>query len=157
MIGHVEEGQQLILRNILSFRKKLNQQSLIDISKEIDEILVKNGARKDGSVVTVTHNVTIENGQQFIDIEMMIPLNKKIDVPNEFVFLPEFSLKDALKIRIVGSPQQMQGAVGILKEYIQNKNLKPNTPLYVVTVKEAKIQIDIDDMITDFYTGVENC
>lgn len=157
MIGSVEEGQQLLLRNVLSFRKNLDQQSLIEISKEIDEIIAKNEARKDGSVVTVTHNVTVENGQQFIDIEMMIPLNKKIDVPNEFAFLPEFSLKDALKIRIVGSPQQMQDAVGILKEYIQNKNLKPNTPLYVVTVKEAKTQLDIEDMITDLYTGVEDC
>lgn len=155
MIGSVEEGQQLILKNILSFRKKLNQQSLIDISKEIDDIVEKNDAKKDGSVVTVTHNVTVENGQQLIDIEMMIPLNKEIVVPNGFVFLKEFLLNDAFKIRIIGSPQQMQDAVQILAEYIQNKNLKPNTPLYVVTVKEAKTQLDIEDMITDLYTGVE--
>ena len=157
MIGSVEEGQQLLLRNVLSFRKNLDQQSLIEISKIIDEIIAKNEARKDGSVVTVTHNVTVENGQQFIDIELMLPLDKEIVVPNEFVFLPEFSLRDAFKIRIVGSPQQMQDAVGILKEYIQNKNLKPSTPLYVVTVKEAKTLLDIEDMITDLYTGVEDC
>ena len=157
MIGSVEEGQQLLLRNILSFRKNLDQQSLVEISREIDEMLAKNEARKDGNVVTITHNVTVENGQQFIDIEMMIPLDKEIVVPSGFVFLPEFLLNDAFKIRIIGSPQQMQDAVQILAEHIQNKNLKPDTPLYVVTVKEAKTQMDIDDMITDLYTGVETC
>jgi len=157
MIGSVEEGQQLLLRNVLSFRKNLDQQSLVEISKEIDEIIAKNDARKDGNVVTITHNVTVENGQQFIDIEMMIPLDKGIVAPSGFVFLPEFLLNDAFTIRIIGSPQQMQDAVRILAEYIQNKNLKPNTPLYVVTVKEAKTQLNIEDMITDLYTGVETC
>lgn len=154
MIGSVEEGKQLLLRNVLSFRKNLDQQSLIEISKEIDEIIAKNEARKDGSVVTVTHNVTVENGQQFIDIEMMVPLDKEIVVPKGFVFLPKFLLNDAFKIRIVGSPQQMQDAVRILAEYIQNKNLKPNTPLYVVTVKEAKKQSELENMETDIYVGI---
>lgn len=155
MIGNVEEKQSLVLQNVIFFRKKLDQQASINISKEIDEILAKNNAKKNGSTITITHNVMVENGQQVIDLEMMIPLDKEISAPNGFEFLPEFVLNDAFKVRIEGNPQQMQSAVETLAEYIKSKNLQPNTPLYVVTVKEAKTQLDIDSMIIDLYTGVE--
>lgn len=155
MIGNVEENQNLVLQNVLKFRKKLDQQALIYISKEIDEILAKNNAKKKGNATTVTHNITVENEQQVIDLEMMIPLDKEIVVPNGFEFLPEFLLNDAFKIRIEGTPQQMQDAVKILARYIDERKMKPNTPLYVVTVKEAKTPCDIEGMIADLYSGVE--
>lgn len=156
MIGNVEERQSLILHNVLVFRGKLDQQAATNISKEIDEILAKNNVKKEGSTVTVTHNILVEKGQQVIDLEMMIPLDKKITAPDGFHFLPEFVLLDAIKVRITGNPEQMQGAIQILGEYIKNKNLQPNTPLYVVTVKEAKTPIDINSMIMDLYTGVKS-
>lgn len=154
MIRNVEERQSLILYNVLTFRGKINQQEIADISKEIDEILAQNSAKKEGSTVTVTHNVSVEKGEQVIDFEMMIPLNKEIIVPENFNFLPSFVLNDAIKVRIEGNPQQMQSAVQILVEYLKSNNLQPDTPLYVVTVREAKTALDIDDMITDLYTGI---
>lgn len=155
MIGNVEEKQSLVLQNVLCFRRKLDQQASMNITKEIDEILAKNNAKKNGSTVTITHNITVENGQQVIDLEMMIPLDKKISVLNGVNFLPEFVLNDAFKIRIEGNPQQMQGAVQTLAEYIKSKGLQANTPLYVVTIKDAKTPLEVDSMITELYTGVE--
>ena len=155
MISNIEENQSLVLQNVISFRKKLDQQTSTEVSKEIDEILANNNAKKNGCTVTITHNSIIKNGQQIIDLEMMIPLDKEISAPVGFEFLSEFVLKDAFKVRIEGNPQQMQSAVESLAKYIKNKKLQPNTPLYVVTVKEAKTQFDIDSMVTDIYTGVE--
>ncbi len=156
MIGNIEENQSLILNNVLTFRGKLNQQESISISKEIDDILEKNNAKKVGGTVTVTHNISVENGVQIIDLEIMLPLDKEITVSEPFTFMPEFALNDALRIRIEGNPQQMQTAIQTLAEYIESKNLQPNTPLYAVTIKEAKTAFDVEDMITDLYTGIES-
>lgn len=155
MIGEIEQNQTLLLKNVLCIRRKLDQQTAINISNEIDGILAQNKTKKNGSVITITHDITVENGQQIIDLEMMTPLDKEITAPNGFTFLSEFILENAFKLRIEGNPQQMQNAVRILAEHIKNKNLKPITPLYVVTVQEAKMQFDIENMVTDIYIGVE--
>ena len=156
MIENVEENQRLEIKNVLNFRRKLNNQGLMNISKEIDKILIDNNARKNNGVITVTHNIAVENGKQVIDIEMFIPLDKEITAPSGYRFLPSFLLNDAYKLRIEGNPQQMQEAIQKFAEYIRNKNLKPSTPLYVVTVKESTGPLDVDDMITDLYSGVES-
>lgn len=155
MIGEIEKNQSLFLKNVLQVRKKVAQNNSFLISNEIDNFIEKNGAKKDGNTITITHNVTIENGEQVFDLEMMIPLNKKIEPFQEYNFLPEFSLNNALKVRIEGNPQQMQSAVQRMSEYVKNENLNVTTPLYVVTIKEAKTNADIDDMITELYIGVK--
>lgn len=155
MISEIKSNQSLFLKNVLHIRKQVSQNNSFLISNEIDNFIEKNGVKKDGNTVTVTHNVIVENGEQVFDLEMMIPLDKKIESFNEFNFLSEFSLTNALKVRIEGNPQQMQSAVQIMSEYVKNKNLKVTTPLYVVTMKESKINDYIDDMITELYIGVE--
>ena len=146
MISEIEKNQSLFFKNVLQVRKKVAQNNSFLISNEIDNFIEKNGAKKDGNTITITHNVTIENGEQVFDLEMMIPLNKEIEPFQEYNFLPEFLLNNALKVRIEGNPQQMQSAVQRMSEYVKNENLNVTTPLYVVTIKEAKTNADIDDM-----------
>ena len=155
MISEIEKNQSLFFKNVLQVRKKVAQNNSFLISNEIDNFIEKNGAKKDGNTITITHNVTIENGEQVFDLEMMIPLNKEIEPFQEYNFLPEFLLNNALKVRIEGNPQQMQSAVQRMSEYVKNENLNVTTPLYVVTIKEAKTNADIDDMITELYIGVK--
>lgn len=147
-------NQDLKMKNVLTLRRKMDQQTSVSVSKEIDEIVERSKAKKNGCTVTVTHNITVENGQQVLDLEIMIPLDKEIAVPAGFEFKNEFSINNALMVRINGNPNQMQGALKELSEYIKEKNLKPNTPLYVVTVKEAKIPAEVNDMVTEIYIGV---
>ena len=59
MIGTVEENQRLEIKNVLNFRRKLNNQDLMNISKEIDKILLNNNAKKNNGVMTVTHNISL--------------------------------------------------------------------------------------------------
>ena len=155
MISEIEKNQSLFLKNVLQIRKKIAPNNSFLISNEIDNFIEKNGAKKDGNTITITHNVTIENGEQVLDLEMMIPLNKEIEPFQEYNFLSEFSLNNALKVRIEGNPQQMQNAVQRMSEYVKNENLNVTTPLYVVTIKESKTNADIDYMITELYIGVK--
>lgn len=149
-------NQDFKIINVLTFRKKINQQTAMCITQQIDSILLQNGAQKTGNTVSITHGISVENGQQIIDLEMMIPLDRKINAPDGFDFMPEFSLTNALQMRIEGNPQQLQTAIQKFAEYIRNKNFKPSTPLYVVAVKESTGPLDVDDMITDLYSGVES-
>ena len=98
----------------------------------------------------------MRDGQPVMDLDMFIPLDKEITAPNGYRFLPSFVLNDAYKLRIEGNPQQMQEAIQKFAEYIRNKNPKPSKPLYVVTVKESTGPLDVDNIITDLYSGVES-
>ncbi len=155
MIGKIETNQRLYLSNVLSFRGKCSQRELREITNKIEKILLENDAKKNGSTVSVTHNILMENGVEVMDFEIMIPLNKEISVPSGFRFISKFFLDNALKIQITGNPSQAQDAVKALGDYIKQNNIQSATPIYVVAVKEAKTAIDIDNMITELYTGVE--
>ena len=42
-----------------------------------------------------------------------------------------------------------------LKEYMDDNDLTPLSPAYIATVKEAKTQAEINDMIIDIYVAVK--
>lgn len=155
MIGKIETNQRLYLSNVLSFRGRCSRKELQEITGKIESILLENNAKKNGSTVSVTHNILMENGVEVMDFEIMIPLNKEVSVPSGFRFFSKFILDNALKIQITGNPSQAQDAVKAFGDYIKQNNIQSTTPIYVVAVKEAKTVSDIDNMITELYTGVE--
>lgn len=155
MIKSIEENQSLEIKNVLHFREKLNPQTSATITKQMDDLMRKYNASKSGSVITVTYAVTIENGQQTMDIEMFVPLDKEIEVQNPFDFIPVFHLSNALKVQITGNPQQLETAIKTLSEYIKTNQLTPITSAYVVTIKEARTQQELDEMITEVWVGVK--
>jgi len=152
---NILENQHLIMKNVLSYRGKVTQTESMLVSKKIDDILKENNATKNGSVVTVTHSIEMQDGQPVFDFEMKIPLDKPITVSDEFEFIPEFALENALKARVIGSPQVLEGMMKELKEYMDDNDLTPLSPAYIATVKEAKTQAEINDMIIDIYVAVK--
>lgn len=148
------ENQTLYMKNVLSYRGKVTQMESMQISKQIDDIIRANNATKDGAVVTVTHSIKMNDGQPVMDLEMKIPLDKPVVVTDNFEFIPEFVLENTLKARHIGNPQLLEGKMNELKEYMDSHNLTPMSPAYIATVKEAKTQAEIDDMIIDVYVVV---
>lgn len=150
---NITEGNTFEMTNVLSYRGKNTQQEISVVMNEIQELIKNNGAEKAGPAVSATFAVT---DNSIMDIEVMVPIDRMITVPEKFKMKSHFRLTNAVKVRHEGSPAGLPNSCAELMKYISNSNLTPITAAYNVTVKEALNQLDIGNMIVDIYVGVSD-
>ena len=150
----VSEHQTLEMYNVLSYRGKMTQQELAIKSQEIEKILADMGAKKNGPVVSATYAVEQGATEAVMDVEILSPLDKEVVVPEGFTWKKHFLLTNALMVRHVGNPMRLSDAINELNNYIVVNGLVPITNGYNVTIKEAKTQQELDEMIIEIYVGI---
>ena len=150
----IQQNKQLRMENVLSLRRKMTQIEMQQEMSSIGGFLKKQGVSKSGPVVTATFQVEEQNGQQIMDIEILVPLDQPIEPSKAYTFKPIFNLVNALYIRHEGSPVYFQDTVNQLNEYINKNNLQVITATYSVMIKEAANEKELNDMIIDLYVGI---
>lgn len=150
----VLEHMTFEMHNVLSYRGKMTQQELMEKSREMEEIIHKSGAEKDGGAVTTTFSVEQGPNGSVLDMEMLIPLNQEIPVPQGYVWKPDFFLTNALMLKHVGNPAGLQERIQELNQFILEHGLVPISTGYNVTVREAKTPLELDSMEVDIYVSV---
>jgi len=148
----VLENQTLEMENVVSFRAKMNKNDLAFRAKEIDRLLENNDAHKNGPSVTATFSVEQSAYGPLMDIELLVPIDKKIDVPDGYKFKERFYLTNALKIKHVGDLSKMQNTARELNEFISSNKLVPISTGYNVTLNEPKSPIETAEV--DIYISV---
>jgi len=151
----IEQGKELKFDNVLSLRKKMSQNDMNNEMKKINKLLLDNGLKRNGPVITATFGLEKNNdGHVCIDVEILIPLDKEISVLEPYVFKKLFHLKNAVYSRHEGNPQQLQNTLDEMVKYIQKENLQQITPAYNVTIQEPKAGEGMDKFVIDAYIGV---
>lgn len=153
----IEQNQQLIMENVLSFRGKVTQQQIQVEMIKIGEMMQKLGVKQGGPITTATYSVEEDEFGQVMDIEILVPLDRKVELPLEYTFKPIIKLVNALCARHIGDPGLLSNTVNELNNYIIKNNKQVITATYNVTVKDAMRQEEIDDMIIDVYVGCNPC
>ena len=150
----IKQNCEYIMENVLSIRKKMTQQeiqqTLIDMGNTINAL----GAKKNGPLVTTTLGVEQTAEGPVLDMEILLPLDKEVDVPPPYIFKKLFHLKYAVYARHEGNPQLLQNTLNEMMKYIQENKLTQITSVYSVNIKELKPGDHLDDMVTDLYIGV---
>lgn len=150
----ITENVSLEMTNVLTYRGKVTQQQMTVIAKEMNDIITANKAKKIMSGVSATYEIINPGTDVVMDVEIMYPLDKHINVAAPYKIKPIFRLKNAVKIRHEGNPALLQEAGNKLMNYISDKGLMPITVGYNVTVQEPTSPMDIDNLIVDLYIGV---
>lgn len=155
-MNEIIENASLEMENVLSFRGKVTQQQMIQITKEMQNIIDSNNAHKTLSGVSATFAIDTASSVPMMEVEIMYPLDKPITVSAPYVFKPVFRLRNAVKIRHSGNPPLMQNTANELMAFIKEKGLMPVTVGYNVTVQEPSSPTDVDSLIVDMYVGVND-
>ena len=155
-MNEITENVALEMTNVLSYRNKSTQKQLVMVSKEIEELLKNNNAKKVGANVSVTFAIDTTGLEPMLDVEILIPIDKTISVSAPYTIKPVFRLRNAVKIRHKGNPALLQNTANELMEYIKNKGLIPITAGYNVTIQEISSPTDVDSLIVDIYVGVSD-
>lgn len=148
------EKQVLEMKNVLSYRGEMTQQDVMMKSRELEEIIEKEGAVKTGAPVSTTYMIKDTERGQLLDMEILIPLDKAIAVPKGFSIKEHFLLVNAIKICHKGNPALLQNTVNELNQYMAEHQLIPITSGYNVTVKDARDPSELDQVEVDIYVGI---
>lgn len=153
----IRENQEFIMENLLSFRGKVTQQQMQEEMTKIGQLMQRLGVKKDGPITTGTYSVEENALGQVMDIEILVPLDRKVELPSGYTLKPIIKLVNALCARHVGHPGLLSNTIDKLNKYIVNNNKQVITPTYNVTIKDAMSEQEINDMIIDVYVGCNPC
>lgn len=153
----IKENQELILENVLSYRGKVTQQQMQEEMIKIGKVLQELGVKRNGSVITANYAVEETNRGQITDIEILVPLEKKCELPVGYRLKPMIKIVNALSARHEGYPDAIHKTVKELNEYILYNNKQVITATYNVIVKDAINKDELNKMIIDIYVGCNPC
>jgi effector-binding domain-containing protein len=151
------ENQELKLNNLISLRKKITQQEMPVEMQKLSKFITEKGAQKSGPMITATFAMEQNNFGQFLDIEILVPLDKEIEATGEYTFKKQFLLTNALKATHTGNPALLQNTYNLINSYIIANKLQPITASYNVTVKDVIDPSKIDELVIDIYVGLNPC
>lgn len=150
----IETAKELKMSHVFSVSKKLTMAQFQREIQTIGQFFHANGIQKKGPVVTVTHGIEHVDGEQIMNMEILVPMDGSFDLPSPYVFKPHFHLVNALYVRHQGHPSKLQEAYEKLGNYISENKLQPITPAYAVTVEEPQSMDHANDAVIDLYVGI---
>lgn len=141
-------GQTLELENLMSFRGKITQTELEVVGKDLETKITLAGAKRVGNPVTATFEVD----GNLLDIEILLPIDKKIPNIEKYSYKEKLRITNALVAKHKGNPMGLQETCIQLNQYIMEQKLVPITVGYNVTKKIDPI--NVEDSEVDIYVGI---
>jgi len=144
----IREKETLVIENLFSFRGKVKQAELDAISQDLEKQIKLSGAERIGYPITATYGIE----GNLIDVEILIPINKKISSMGQYVYKEKLLITNALVARHVGNPIGLQQTCNELNQYIAENGLVPITVGYNVTRKIDAVNVENTEI--DIYVGI---
>lgn len=137
-----EKKNEYYFKNLVRYRNWIEQESLNDLYLELNRIILGNGAKKAGPLISCTHVVKKIGESIKLDFEVMVPIDNKIPLPFGFCFCEEFILKNVIDIHIITEARLFNEEAEKVGRYIKDNNILPKTATYSVLVSEDNEEIN---------------
>ena len=149
----IKTGEELHLRNLLSFRKKLTQDEMKFENTLLANFIKTEGLQVVGPRISTTHNR--DNATGVIDFELLIPVDKAFNSTDKYKYIEDFKLSNCLKVCHIGNPAEFQKNILNLQMYIKQNNLTPISSIYTVSIKEARTTEEMNNFETESYIRIK--
>ncbi|MDO5518382.1 MAG: AraC family transcriptional regulator [Clostridium sp.] len=124
---------------------------------KIGQLMQRLGVTCSGPITTATYGIKEGAMEQVMDIELLVPLDRQVELPSGYTFKPLIKLVNAICARHMGHPGLIGETINELNDYIIKHDKQVITATYNVTTKEAESEAEINDMIIDIYVGCNPC
>lgn len=143
MDNEIVKNQLIEFKNLLHYKGKISTNQNVEIQKNLLDILKVNEAKNPtNTTINITHKVELIDGNQVLDMELFIPLDKPISNFNNhdgFDFIHELSIENVLKLDFKGNQQDLQFSIQRLVNYVNDNKFSPKTPLYTATLIDQEV------------------
>lgn len=149
----IETNKRIRFENLASFRKKMKQSEIqLEVAKFV-QFLKQSEAKKNGPMISATFGAEIIDGEQILDMEFLVPLDRKIVLHPEYRFKLILHLVHAIYTRYIGNPLHIDRTYNDLINYMQQNQLQQITVAYNVNVNDERVG-QSEEPIIDIYIGV---
>lgn len=148
------ENQRLEIPNVISFRAKMSINDFNNRVIEFQNYIRDNNLQETGYRFSSVYSLEGE----YIDMEVFVSVDRKINVPDIYNFNENFVLENALKYKVIGNPNNNQEKFNELKKYIDENGFIQKSPVYTVTITDlTKIRTiqELENVEVDIYVEVE--
>ena len=145
---NILENQMLEVENLVSYKGKVTRIQLDQIGKDMDKCINEVGAKRIGYPITATYGVE----GNVMDMEILIPIDRKIEINEKYIYKDRLRISNALVARHTGNPVMLQDSCNELNEYIVKNKYEPITVGYHITVNIDTV--DLDNSVIDVYVGL---
>ena len=146
----IQTGQQLNIRKLISFRKKVTAVELQGQVENLQFYTKSQGAKKIGGVISATYAVDGD----IMDVEVYIPVDKEVISTDEFSYKPQLFLHNCVTITHAGSPHSLNISMQALNEYIMQQKLTPMSVGFVEIRSELANPNDLENFEARVYISV---
>lgn len=153
-MAQIEESKSFKAENLLSLRKKITQSQANEEMNKIAAFLESKGIKQSGPVITATFAVDKESDEPLIDMEILVPLDMKTDLPQEYRFKEIIHIVNAVHATHRGSPDTLYNTYNDLFTYMKDNNLQQITAVYNAYIKGHSSIDTPDNLMIDVYIGV---
>lgn len=150
-MNRILSNETLEMENVISYRSVITQQGLTEVMNNIGKFVQSKNLKLNGCITTTTYAI---NSDGTMDVEVLVPVDREVDVPDGYIFKKKILLTNAIKLRHEGNPNVLQSSVDKLTDYISENRLTPITSMYNVTIKRAKSTEELENIIIDLYIGI---
>lgn len=129
------EQQYLELENVLSYRTRVDINRLNGILSYVEKNADALGLTVTGNILfTVTEKIS-EHNKCIVGIEILIPVNKKFESCEQYIYKPVFKLVNAVSVRHCGMYSDIEMISSLLEGFLKESNLKPISNIYYMAVR----------------------
>lgn len=149
----IENEKSIRFENLMSLRKKMDSNQVNSEIIKIAKFLDSNGINKNGPMITATFGEEVVDGKHIVDMEILVPIDRKVSLPKPYVFKELFHLVHAVYARNVGDIKNLEKMYYDLQKYIEDNLLQRITAVYLVHVNDEYVMHG-EIPIIDVYIGV---
>ena len=128
----IKENSNLILKNVVSFRGKVTRKQMQQEMLEIKKLREQSILQKNAPIVTTTYTVEQVAGQQILEVEILVPVDRDINVPDKYNIIDRFEIIDAIYTQHQGGLSTLGNAIKELNRYIKENGKDTYNQIYNV-------------------------
>ncbi len=130
--------QEFKIKNVITQRGKFTakefEKAALDITTEYKNYLANSG----NTIITTTISIEMQNNEQIMDVEIIVPVTKEIKPKHPYQFKKEIKITNALYSK-VENPSLLMAEIEKVNKYMQENSLIPITSAYLVQTKQDNL------------------
>ena len=113
------------------FTAKEFQEKLINMVNTYKDFSIANGEY----MITTTKSLEVVNGEQVMDVEILMPVSYRMPVEEPYSFKNKLKLTNALYVKVTDIAK-LQDSLNMVNQYIMDNGLQPITSAYLIQTKQ---------------------
>lgn len=135
--------QNYDITNLITISGKYTVSEFQSIVQEISSVFKEYAIENGSKVITTTKSIEMINGEQYIDVDVLLPICYQIPIKEPYYFKNKLSIKNAIYTK-VNDITKLQEKLIDVNQYISDNKLQPITSAYLIqSMQDNKLIVEI--------------